>query len=155
MRKTGITYIVLLLMITGMISHSGCASGKWGRLVREQSPDITLDKLVANWQEYNIYWFGTNFTLVRGILFDPKDDDKVLTAEGWERVDDEDTFNRLLSVDLNIRHRRGRFYRVLGPEDQLFGYLIVTRDHPSPGTKMIDDNTLNVFPIQQAMRDGW
>lgn len=36
-----------------------------------------------------------------------------------------------MTEDLNIQNRRGRFYIVLEPEDQLLGYLIVTKDHPT------------------------
>ncbi|MFC1863189.1 hypothetical protein ACFL1Z_04465 [Thermodesulfobacteriota bacterium] len=155
MRKTECTYIVFLLIVISMVTCSGCASGKRGKLVREGSSAVTVDQLVADWQDYNVYWYGTNFSWVRGILFDPKDDEMVLTAEKWERIDDEETFNKIMTQDLNIRQRTGRFYRVLGPEDQFFGYLVVTRDHPSPITQMIDEKTLNVWPIHQAPRDAW
>lgn len=155
MKSKKCTYLLFGMVFICILVSTSCASSKRGKLLRETGPSVTVDQVVDSWEDYNVYWYGSNFTWVRGILFDPKDDERVLTAEGWERVDDEDSFNRLLSEDLNIRHRRGRFYRVLGPEDQFFGYLIVTRDHPSPGTKMIDENTLNVFPIQGSMRDGW
>ena len=152
MKKTVITFPVILLLVLAMSLYCGCATGPGGKLVRGSS-GVTFTQLVENWQDYNIYWYGTDYSWVRGILFDPKDDDLVLTGEKWTKVNDEETLNKMLTQDLNIRQRRIRFYQVFGPEDQLFGYLVITRDHPTPGTELIDEKTLNVYLITPAARD--
>jgi hypothetical protein len=142
---------IVLRALTGLLCLSalaGCAFvsdfGKL-RLQTGTSKEVTAQELLANWRDYLIYYNSIPGSATRALMFDPKNDDKTLANDKWTKIEDEKRLAELSSwID---HHRSSRYvYRILGPKDELFGYMII----PRPNTvlmKRTDDKTLWVYDL--------
>lgn len=146
---------IFYLAIFFTITLAGCANTVKFRYESKpnetmiEGPRTTIAGLVENWTDYDIYYSGLRTTLAKGILFDPKNDNRVLRPEGadWVKVDDEETFRDLIHWQANPREIDGRLFRILSPDDQFFGYAYLYRYYYSAAAKMVDENTIVVYPI--------
>ena len=129
----------LLLCIVLM---SGCAG--YGRIAsqRGEAETVTIDRLVSERDRYDVYFMDTSYRCSPVLVFDPKDDDRVLRSSDWERV----TSREDLSGSL-YRIRRagfGEVYLLLGPDGRRFGYLYATSGHRIY-SKAIGDQSLELY----------
>lgn len=137
-----LTAMVLLVLL------SGCAT--YGKVLLEPRTGsyMTIEKLEENWDQYTVhstdYWREGN---PGGILFDPKDDQNTLTSGAWREVGDQQSLSQLIN---SIQGSRGRLYRIIGPEDEIFGYLYmyVKPNRVKFFVKVIDQNELWVSGIE-------
>jgi hypothetical protein len=137
----------------------GCATlNMHGKLRVQSEPGqrATLEELKENWREFSIYRAGLYAALPSAIMFDPKDDDKTVVGEGWVKVEDEKTLSELMSSIQYSSHSFPRLQRILGPDDQFYGYFLSAWNHAY--IKVIDDKTLWIEDIpltpELATTDG-
>lgn len=113
----------------------------------------TIRSLAENRIEYEIYFTatGNNPASAKGILFDPKNDDKTLVPEGedWIKVEDQETMNLLLEWNASPFDYAGRLWRVMHPNGQFFGYLYLNIDYSFAGLRVVDEKTISVLPVRQ------
>jgi hypothetical protein len=120
---------------------SGCA--KYGKLRVESrnvthiasskssakySEKMTIDKLVNNWKDYDIYYAGYRADRATGIMFDPKEDDLRLLGDWWEKIDTKESLEFVLKW---INFPRTFYeviplYRMIGPGDKVYGYMYIS-----------------------------
>jgi hypothetical protein len=113
--------VVLFVVMTLLIA--GCAGGNYATMKQEDSGRVTLDTLVGDWKNYNIYYGGTNPERPVAIIFDPKSDGKKIEVEGrWWLAGDEKTMLDVVGRVKNLVGTIPRLWKVLGPDDSLFGY---------------------------------
>ena len=81
-------------------------------------------------------------------MFDPKKDGKTLVpSDKWTKVEDQESVSEIVSW-LQIHNFPGyflRLYKILGPNDQLFGYLFTGWHHVV--FKVVDERTLFVYGL--------
>ncbi len=137
----------------------GCATlDMHGKLRAQSEPGQreTLDELKEDWREFSIYRAGLYATLPSAIMFDPKDDDKTVVGEGWVKVEDKKTLLELMSSIQYNSFSFPRLQRILGPDDQFYGYFLSAWNHAY--IKVIDDKTLWIEDIpltpELATTDG-
>jgi hypothetical protein len=122
----------------------GCA-GSFGRLKVEEG-GMTLDTLIHNWQQYNIYFFGTTASSPAAVLFDPKNDGKNLEVEGlrWQRIRDESTVRVMVGRVEVLTGGVPRLFKIVAPDDSIYGYVYTPA------------NTLSIAVVNEnTMRVGW
>jgi hypothetical protein len=145
------TYITLIGTVL-LLLVSGCAwlrgYGKV-RVVSRQEEKLTLEQLKLNWQDYTIYYAGLKVGTAAGVMFDPKDDDKTLAGDTWIKVEDKDTLVELIGVIESYIYFYPRLHRILGPDDQFFGYLFYAWDHPV--FKVVDEKTLYAYDLKSPV----
>lgn len=151
-------YIVSIGLLLVALT-SGCAIlNKHGKLRVQSEPGqrATLEELKENWHEFSIYQAGLYAALPSAIMFDPKDDDKTVVGEGWVKVEDEKTLSELMSSIQYSSYSFPRLQRILGPDDQFYGYFFSAWDHAY--IKVIDGKTLWIEDIpltpELATTDG-
>lgn len=142
-------YLALVAVVLVFIM-SGCLG--YGK-IRSQSgygDDLTIEKLEENWRDYTVYYAGYAVNNPSGIMFDLKNDDKkLLPSDRWTKIEDQETVVEVISW-IKIQNSYNfypRLYRILGPDNQFYGYLFSAWDHLL--TKVVDDKALWVYDLPE------
>lgn len=124
---------------------SGYGKLKYQSQYREK---VTIQKLIENSDDYYIYYSGYAINNSSGIMFDPKKDNKTLMpSNAWTKVEGNERVSEVVSW-LKIQNSPGyflRLFKILGPNDQLFGYLFTGWQHVV--FKVVDERTLFVYGL--------
>jgi len=133
------------LVLVGSFLVYGCgdyAKIKQQGSTKDQAP--AMQRIVENWERYNIYYAGVSKNQPKAILIYPKNSEKKLqfSEDRWDRVEDKKTLEELVSW-LEAGKRYPRLLSIFGPDDQFFGY-IYTRGH-RVATRVIDPDTIFVY----------
>jgi len=146
-----LTFIVFVLIFF----MSGCLQlNSYGKL-RRQSRDeksVTIQYLKENWNDYITYYAGYYGSISikhpSAVMFDPRNDSKGLVGDKWTMVKDKQTLSELIS-SIQSQESVGGFYprlwRILGPDEQLYGFLFTAWDHVV--TKVIDYKMMWVYDL--------
>jgi len=145
MKKDKYQAVIALALVFLM---SGCSwyksYGKVRALSRHEEK-LTLQELKENWQDYTIYYAGSSVDLPSAIMFDPKRDDKALVSDKWIKVEDQETLSELISWLQHTTRFHPRLQRILGPDDQFYGYFYSGWNHVV--LKVVDERTLWVYDL--------
>ncbi len=134
------------MLVGFVVILSGCSGQGTYRVVPAVSGNVTIQTLMENWQDFNVYYAGLGSNHPSAVMFDPKNDDRVITVDRWSKVE-----SRELLADLigSIQRQTGSYYprlfEIRGPDGHLYGFIFTAWDVVS--TRMIDDHTMFVFDI--------
>jgi len=81
-----------------------------------------------------------------GIIFDPKNDDKTLTGDKWIKIEDQEILSALIGWIQPYIQFDPRLWRIVGPDDQFYGYLFFALGHVV--IKSVDDTTMYVYNLR-------
>ncbi len=145
----GIQYIRLSTVCALLVFlFAGCSGYGKTMMVRKGMP-VTLDELVNNSDDYNVYYHGNNPYLVSGIIFEPKNDGKTLVLGGlWVKEDD----NRVIANVIEQIRRNDfpgylpKHYQILGSDNGMYGYIYTGWFHVA--IKQLDKDTLSVYGLK-------
>ena len=152
---------VSIFIITALILFiSGCAN--YGKLRVESrnvniastnsstkySEKMTIQKLVNNWQDYDIYYSGYKPSRATGIMFDPKEDDLRLLGDWWEKIESRESLEFALKW---INFPRDFFeiiplYNMIGPGEKVYGYMYTPFTHVT--FKQVDEKSMYVYYLE-------
>jgi len=150
-----------LLVLTILFFISGCSNHGRLKLQKKAEADALLTEFSTNSQQYTIHYHGNSETIVSGILFDPKNDQKTIRPEGmlWNPTESPQTV-----ADIIFSIRSGDFpgyfpslYKIVGPEGNFFGYLYTGWSNLV--IKPVDPDTIRVYglrgpPEYESVRSG-
>ena len=126
-------YIHLALMaVVLMYIITGCSGYGKLRLQSRYGDDVTIEKLQENLPDYTVYYAGYAVNNPSGIMFDPKNNNRTLqTTDRWTQLDDKESVIEVISwiKTQNSSDFYPKLYRILGPDDQLYGYLFSAWNH--------------------------
>ena len=125
----------------------GCAStGGYGTTRVVEGGGMTLETLVNNPQNYDIYWAGIDPSTAVAVLFDPKNDGKTLQVGArWTRVSDLGTVKRMAGVIKQTQESGGfipKLRAIVNPDATTFGYVYTGMSEMV--ITVIDDKTMRV-----------
>jgi len=147
MKSRNFLYSLLIVIVLVFLIY-GCAQLKgYGkiRVLPRHEEKISLQELETNWQDYTIYYAGLSVGTAAGIMFDPKNDDKILTGDKWIKVEDKETLSALIGWIRTYIQFDPRLWRIVGPGDQFYGYLFCACSHVV--IKSVDETTMYVYDI--------
>ena len=154
MNQSKRVYMALIGVII-MLLFSGCASmlTGYGKLRPQSMRDqrVAIEKLQENWEDYVIHYAGLNVGNPAGIMFDPKHGDRTLTGEKWVKVEDKETLSELIGWMKSYTEYYPRIWRILGPNNEFFGYLFYPSYRMYADNvviKVIDDKTMYVYDVE-------
>jgi len=127
---------------------SGCSWYKsYGKVRLQSGPGhrVTIQELRENWRDYTIYYAGMSVQHPSAIMFDPKKDSRTLASDKWIKVEDQETLSELISWIQLTTEFYPRLQRILGPDDQFYGYFYSGWDHVL--IKVVDERTLWVYDL--------
>lgn len=124
----------------------GCAGGGgYGKIRVEEAGGMTVESLVNNSQNYNVYYAGDG-TLAVAVIFDPKSDGKTLNlGPRWVPLSDQDSLKEMIGL---MKQRPGssgflpRLWAIVSPDGSRYGYAYTVLSDMV--IKVIDDKTLLV-----------
>jgi len=82
-------------------------------------------------------------------MFDPKNDDKILTGDKWIKIEDKETLSELIGWIRTYIQFDPRLWRILGPDDQFYGYLFFAWGHVV--IKVVDDRTMYMYDLESPL----
>jgi hypothetical protein len=138
-----------VLVAAGIIlAVYGCATYGTVRSLQVYGNRITVQALVKDWQDYVIYFAGQNRSHPSAVLFKPKDDDTVIIADRWWKVENYETLTDLVDSiqrQLPIAYYYPRLLELLGPDSHGYGYVFTSWDHVV--MKRVDDRTMVIYDL--------
>ena len=138
-----------VLVLAGLVlAIYGCASYGGARSQMVYGNRITVQGLVKDWQDYTVYFTGHGRGHPSAVLFEPKDDDRVILADRWWKVETYEILTDLVDSiqrQLPIAYYYPRLLELLGPDNHRYGYVFTSWDHVV--AKLIDDRTLVVYDL--------
>ena len=138
--------LVLVFFISGCALHTG-----YGKIRPQprQGERVTIQELQESWEDYAIHYAGLSLGTVAGIIFDPKNDKRTLTGDKWIRVEDRETLSELIGWMKTYTEYNPQIWRILGPDNEFYGYLYYPRYHGGHAVaKVVNDTTLYVYDLQ-------
>ena len=153
--KRGVFLVLTVLIFPFIVGCSGYAKL---RLQSGPNETMTIENLKESWQSYHILYAGLEPSVPSAILFDRRDDDRKIIGERWWEMKDAKTLSDTIEW---IQHQTiigpyyPRLWKILGPDDHLYGYMFTAWDHAV--MRQMDDKTLSVLdlPISPNMsNDG-
>jgi hypothetical protein len=153
MERKRFIYVVVMGLI-GALLISACASQ--GRLRVQSGSDMAMamKDIIENHDKYIIHANEWPAGEVSAMVFDPKGDNKIIENDGWTLVNSKEQLSKLIDRSRRLIYRQ--FFKILGPDGQLFGYLLGGSEYVWIQT--IDDSTLklnsiNWVPYQRSRYD--
>ncbi|MBW2178245.1 MAG: hypothetical protein JRH03_15135 [Deltaproteobacteria bacterium] len=147
MKYQSYTYMAIALSL--IFFMAGCASHGKLSVAPNDEHDALLADLAAHTDQYVVHYHGNSEKIVSGILFDPKNDGKSIRPEGvlWKEVSSSETIAGV--IDRIQRNNYSayipRLFRILGPEDDIYGYLFTGWSYMV--IKPVDEKTLRVYGL--------
>ncbi len=153
-------YVSIFIITSLILLISGCAN--YGKLRVESrnvniastkssakySEKMTIDKLVNNWQDYDIYYSGYRRDRATGIMFDPKKDDLRLLGDWWEKIDSKESLDFVLKW-INFPttfYEIIPLYSMIGPGEKVYGYMYTPFVHVT--FKQVDEKSMYVYYLE-------
>ncbi len=153
-------YVSIFIITALILLISGCTN--YGKLRVESrnvniastnsstrySEKMTIQKLVNNWQDYDIYYSGYRPSRATGIMFDPKEDDLRLLGDWWEKIESRESLEFVLKW-INFP---GDFfeiiplYNMIGPGEKVYGYMYTPFTHVT--FKQVDEKSMYVYYLE-------
>ncbi len=134
--------LLLLFFMTGCLGLENygtirVADGKWGN---------TIQNLIENWQDYDIYYAGLSYKSPSAIMFGPKKGGKRLISNKWVPVTEQPVVKTIVEWLDSYVTFPPTLFKILGPEGEFFGYMY-TSVIQQVVVRKIDPNTLFVEDI--------
>ena len=141
--------LVLFFLMPGCLSSFGKVRSQSGNGER-----MTIDDLEKNWTDYTVHYAGMSPNRSSGVMFDPKNGDKILlpgSNDRWKKIEDKKTLSEVIGwiKVQDFPDYNPILYRVLGPDDQLYGYLFCGRSDVT--IEVFDDRTMFVNDLPDPL----
>jgi len=144
-----ITVLVLAFLM------SGCSWLKRYGKLRPQSESmekVTTQVLYDNRDDYDIYYAGyygnVSIKHPSAVMFDPKEDGRTLVGDRWTKVTNDIWLAKLIrSIETqeSVGGPPPKIWRMLGPDDEFYGYMLSGWDHVV--MKTVDDGKMLVYDL--------
>jgi hypothetical protein len=134
----------LYAAVTGLIGAlfiAGCANQGRLRALPRSGIAAAVEDIKENYNEFVIYANEWPAGEVSAIVFDPKRDNRTIQNDGWTEVTSKAQLSKLM--ERSKRNIYLQFFKIYGPNDQFFGYLLGGERYVF--FKTIDTNTLKVI----------
>jgi hypothetical protein len=126
--------------LIGVLFVSGCANQGRLRALPRAGIAAAVEDIKENYDEFVIHANEWPAGEVSAIVFDPRGDNRTIQTDGWTRVTSKEQLSKL--VERSKRNIYLQFFKIYGPNDQFFGYMLGGARYVFFQT--IDTNTLKV-----------
>ncbi|RLB40204.1 MAG: hypothetical protein DRH12_10375 [Deltaproteobacteria bacterium] len=145
-------YILALIPAMACLMAVGCVTIKSNGPASApgyKGGTITLAEIRSHAEDFDIYWAGLSDDMPTAIFFDPKDDDKRIIGDRWEKVTEPEKLDGMISFVESYLQFDPRLFALIGPNKEVFGYVF------SPNfiiqTKLVNENTIYIYDIKSPL----
>lgn len=148
MMKMEKDFAAVLVAAGSLLALSGCAvyTGAHSQMVYGNR--VTVQGLVEDRQNYNVYFTGHGRGHPSAVLFEPKDDGRAIIVDRWWRVEQYEILADLVDSvqrQLPIGFYYPRLLELGGPDNYPYGYVFTSWDHVP--LRLIDERTMFVYDM--------
>jgi hypothetical protein len=135
-----------VLLVGFVVMLSGCAGQGTYRVVPAVSGNVTIQALLENWQDYDVYFAGLDVGTPAAVMFHPKKDDRMITVDRWSKVESQKLLADLIdSIQRQTSFGYPKLLEIRGPHGHLYAFMFTEWDVVL--TKMIGDHNMFFFDI--------
>lgn len=142
-------FLATALVLVGLLLvFSGCAVYTGARSQMAHGNRITVQGLVKDWQNFNVYFTGHGRGHPSAVLFEPKEDGRAVIADRWWKVEQYEILADLIDSiqrQLPIGFYYPRLLELVDPDNIPYAYVFTSWDHVP--VKLVDERTLFVYDI--------
>lgn len=140
--RTGVSLLCICVVIAGCVGL-----GNYGTLrLAAGSWESTVQALMDNWQDYDIYYAGLAYDNPSAIMFDPKTGGRRLISDKWVPVTEKSVLITIIDwLNANPNYPP-TLWKILGPKGDFFGYMYAPAVEQVV-VKEVDEKTLWVDDI--------
>jgi hypothetical protein len=147
--KGRFTYSALMGVIA-MLLILGCAGSGRLRVQSGHELAVTLKDVQEHAHHYIIHAYEWPAGEVAAIVFDLRGDNKTILNDGWTRVTSPEQLSKMITVCK--KSWLTEFYKILGPNEECFGYLLGGEQYVRVET--VDANTLKLNGVRWSPMGG-
>ncbi len=149
-RKISIPLLTTALM--GLLICGGCAGYGQARYQGLVQGRDMLESMMANFEDYHVYYSGMSESFPSGIIFDPKDDEKTVVQNGWIPVETRDLAWELVRNLERFYHFRPVLYALIGEDGRHYGYIYTS--YQRIVVRQLEENKIyvNEMPIAPHLK---
>jgi hypothetical protein len=137
--------ILPILLIMAFSVLQACSS--YGRLAHQ--PAVSAEDLFQMREEYEVYFAGVSTHRPSAVLFDPKDDDRVMTVHPWWiKMEDPAMLREILEWMVADVQIEPVVWRILGSDGAFYGYLYTAWNHAL--LRAVDEKTLWIDDMSRS-----
>lgn len=140
----GIVFLAFVLIM--VVSCAGKTGFVKVTAIPWKDEHASVGFLVKNWLDYHISYNGLKTDQPRGILFDPKNDDRKITGKRWYPFEDGKTLSDMIGWISSFSRSYPLVQKILGPKDRLFGYIFCDPHYQVP-VRALDGKTIRIFEL--------
>lgn len=136
---------LLAISLLGLLMHIGCAGYGSARYYRHDQEK--LPELMADFQDYHVYYSGMSESFPSGLIFDPKNDGRTIAQKKWIRVENRELMEKLVRKLELYHHYPPRLYTLSGEQGQTYGYIYTGYKHIV--VRQLPDDEIHVYEMHQ------
>jgi hypothetical protein len=153
-KKYRFLVIILIALIISGLTPVEKAYGK-PQIVPEGNDQMTIQKLIDNFNDYNIYcsdcYAGYSTKSPRGILFDPKNNDTTIVGNRWKKVKNQKDLIEMTQWIYPTTCNEPFLNKIFGPGGQFYGYLYYSCG--CVNCKMVGNKKMYVFKLEAPIEE--
>jgi hypothetical protein len=136
----------ILLLVGFVVFFSGCSLQGTYTIVPPVSGNVTIQALLENWQDYDVYFAGLDVGIPAAVMFHPKNDDRKITVDRWSKVESRKLLADLIdSIQRQTSFSYPKLFEMRDPQGHLYAFIFTEWDVIL--TKMIGDHNMFFFDI--------
>jgi len=143
-----LTLFLRTTVLLGIIVCAGCAGYGQARYQGIVQGRDVLELMMADFEDYHVYYSGMSENFPSGIIFDPKDDDKTVAQKGWIRVETRELARELFCNLERYHHLRPLLYSLVGEDDRHYGYIYTS--YKQIVVRQLEENKIYVYEMPIA-----
>lgn len=146
--KTKMPFTAVLMLAGLALGLTGCAMYGGARSQMVYGERVLVQDLIKDWQNYNVYFTGHGRGHPSAVLFEPRDDGRVIIAERWWKVEQFEILTDLVDSiqrQLPIAYYYPRLLELVGPDHHRYGYVFTSWDHVV--VRLVDERTMVVLDL--------
>ncbi len=112
-----------ILALLGLILLSGCAGYGQARYQGPAQGQEVLTNLMADFDDYHVYYSGMSEAYPAGLIFDPQGDGRSIAQKKWTKVQSRELAKKLVRKLERYQDYQPSLYVLLGEDGQDYGYI--------------------------------